>query len=432
MKTGRIFRRVAAVCAITVATLALSGCGFKTTPTKYAVKLEVWGVFDDSEFYQSVFDAYRKINPYVTVEYRKMNVETYKQDLIEAMASGNGPDIFMLRNSWVAPFQDKIVPAPATFADPRAFREAFVDVVSNDFMDDGRTIYGSPLSVDSLALYYNKDIFTAAGILYPPKTWEEFVSDTVLLTKVDQFGTIVSSGAALGTVYNINRSTDVLAAMMLQAGVPTRPDKDSREGIDLKLGLQAFDFYTSFSNTQSPAYSWNARQHYSLDAFAEGQTAMMINYSWQYETLKRKNAKLNIGIAPLPQFEQNGVRANYANYWGYAVAKNKDFGSDAKDPNAQNKMRIHEAWQLLEYLTMPHPNKTVTLRNAVTGTAKEFPLSADPAEMYLDRTRKPAARRDLVNATRRDLILGPFVEGLLSPRIGVNPTPKRSNRYWAR
>ena len=37
-------------------------------------------------------------------------------------------------------------------------------MVATDFMGPDKKIYGAPLSVDSLALYYNKDIFTAAGI----------------------------------------------------------------------------------------------------------------------------------------------------------------------------------------------------------------------------------------------------------------------------
>jgi multiple sugar transport system substrate-binding protein len=421
-------QKLIALFLILTSSVMLSGCGFKDTSSKYAVKLEVWGVFDDSDAYGSILSDYRKINPYVTeIKYKKLNVDTYKQDLLDALASGKGPDIFLIRNSWMPAFQDKVVAAPTTFADERGFREAFADVVASDFLGQDKKIYGVPLSVDSLGLYYNKDIFNAAGILTPPATWEEFASDAAKLTRVDDFGTVMQSGAAIGTAYNINRSTDILLAMMLQAGVPFQDP--NANGIDLKNGEAALDFYTQFSNTQSPSYVWNARQHYSIDAFYEGQTAMMLNYSWQYETIKLKNAKLNIGVAPLPQFAQ-GIKSNYANYWGYVVAKNKDLGSEVKDKTTQDKLRVHEAWQFLKYLTMPN-GKSLTLINGLSGVAKDVPMTTDPAQVYLTQTKKPAARRNLIELERRDLVLGPFAEGNIIAKNWTQADPEAIETVFA-
>jgi multiple sugar transport system substrate-binding protein len=421
-------QKIIVLCAVLVSSVALSGCGFKDTSAKYAVKLEVWGVIDDTDAYGTIFSDYRKLNPYVTeIKYKKFNVDTYKQDLLDALAAGKGPDIFLIRNSWVPSFQDKIVTAPPTFSDEKGFRDAFVDVAASDFLGSDQKIYGVPLSVDSLALYYNKDLFNAAGILTPPSTWEEFARDATMLTKMDEFGTFAQSGAAMGTAYNINRSTDVLSAMMLQSGVPFR--SPGGNGIDFKNGSSALTFYTQFASTQSTNYVWNTRQHYSLDAFYEGQAAMMVNYSWQYETLMHKNAKLNIGIAPLPQFEQ-GVKSNYANYWGYVVAKNKDFGTEVADPIAQNKLRIHDAWQFLKYLTMPN-GKTITLINGLSGTVKDFPLTTDPSKTYLTQTKKPAARRDLLETQRRDLILGPFAEGNIIAKSWIQQDPEAVEAIFA-
>lgn len=421
-------RTIVTLCLLLIAPLTLSGCGFKTAAPTYSTKLEVWGVFDDSDTYKKMFAEYRSMNPYVKeINYRKLNVDTYKQDLLDALASGKGPDIFMIRNSWVPSFQDKIVTAPTTFADERSFREAFVDVVADDFLGPQNQVYGVPLSVDSLALYYNKDIFTAAGILAPPSTWEEFTDDVMKLTSVDGFGTVNQSGAAIGTAYNINRSTDILAAMMLQAGVPLH--SDDNQGVNFRVGTPAINFYTQFADTRSPSYTWNSDQHYSIDAFFEGKTAMMINYSWQYATLKHKNAKLNIGLAPLPQFAQ-GSKANYANYWGYAVAKNKDFGDDVADKATAEKVRLHESWQLLKYMTMPN-NGAFTFQNALTGAAKETPLTNDPSKDYMLQTGKPAARRDLTEATRRDLILGPFAEGNIIAKNWKQTNPEAVESIFA-
>ena len=155
----------------------------------------------------------------------------------------------------------------------------------------------------------------------------------------------------------------------------------------------------------------------------------MINYSWHGATIKRKNAKLNFGVAPLPQFEQGGVPANVANYWGFVVAKNKtaplkniEPQPALADPSVYNTVRAHEAWQLVRFFTFPNGG-TVTLRNGLTSNAQDFPTQFDPAGDYLTRTQKPAARRDLIEKQRRDVFLGPFVSGNLLAKNWTQSDP---------
>ncbi|MCW1888546.1 MAG: sugar ABC transporter substrate-binding protein [Candidatus Moranbacteria bacterium] len=396
---------------------SLSGCGFKdTNEDAYKVDLEVWGVFDDSDAYAEIFAEYQKINPFIgEIRYRKLQPENYQTELLNALAANKGPDIFMLRNAWVPGFADKIEPAPENYSE-KNYREAFVDVVAADFIGEDKKIYGAPLSVDSLGLYYNKDLFNAAGIAKPPATWEELAADAALLSKLDANGAFEQSGAALGTATNINRSTDILTAMMFQLGAEFNGNQASISLSDEK-NRKALEFYTQFANIRSPQYSWNASQHYSIDAFYEGRLAMMINYSWQYATLKQKNAKLNIGVAPLPQFI-GGKPSNVSNYWGYAVTKNKEYVPKTSETvqlseDNRNKVRKHEAWELLRYMTYPHPEKKITLENGLSKTTKEFPLTIDPALKYLEKTHKPAARRDLIEVQQEDVTLGPFASGNL-------------------
>lgn len=402
-------------------TTILSGCVFKEAPAEtYEVNLEVWGVFDDSDVYRDAFNQYKEINPFVKeITYRKLSIDTYKEDLINALAAGKGPDLFMMRNSWRRSFEDKIAPSPEIVMTEKDFRETFVDVAATDFIGEDQKIYGMPLSVDSLALYYNKDLFNAAGITQPPKTWEELLSVVTRLNQVDELGNITQSGIAMGTALNINRSTDLLSLLMLQMGA-SLSENGQKGKVDLGGGqaASAVNFYSQFANISSPYYSWNPRQHYSIDAFYEGTLGMMINYSWQFETIKQKNAKLNIGVVPLPQFT-GSKPTNVANYWGYAVSKNKPFvarpGEEAVpvDQEKQNFVRIHEAWQLLKFLSAGPQEGKFTLKNGISGTSKDFLVANDPTETYLKTTKKPAARRDLVEKQKNDIVFGPFALGNL-------------------
>lgn len=432
-------KKFVSLASIVFGAVLLSGCGFKTaSPEKYQVKLEVWGVFDDSDAYAEIFGAYRKINPYVgEIRYRKLPLETYKEDLLDALAAGKGPDIFMIRNAWRGAFEDKVALAPESFTE-KEYRDTFVDVAADDFVKDGR-IYGVPLSADSLALYYNKDIFNAAGIARPPVTWEELVSDAYRLNTIDSLGNIRQSAVALGTAYNINRSTDVLTAIMLQKGSGIGQTGQRRIEFADDQSRDALEFYTQFADIGSGAYSWNPRLHYSIDAFYEGTLGMMINYSWHYATIRQKNAKLNFGTAPLPQFA-GAAPSNFANYWGFAVAKNKateipeDLGDETAvkpDPEKQNLLRVHEAWQLLRYMAFPHPGNVMTLQNGIAGTVKDFPLSFDPTQKYLELTGKPAARRDLIEVQKSDVVLAPFALGNLIARNWYQGNPEGVEAIFA-
>jgi len=381
----------------------------------YELSLEVWGAVDDSSVFRDINTPYAQTHPFIRrVEYRKMLVDEYKDDLIDALASGTGPDVFFIRNTWIPEFQDKILPAPESLVNQAAVQNAFVDTVADDVIVDGE-VYGLPLSVDSLALYYNKDLFNLEGITRPPSTWDEFLAATRRLTVTDESGTIAQSGAALGTARNINRSTDIVNALLLQSGTGLEfTSREDRGRVQLgSEGKEALEFYTQFSDIDSPYYAWNFRQDYSIDAFQEGNLAMMLNYSWHYDTIKRKNSRLNFGVAPLPQFSDETSR-NYPNYWVLVAAKNGGSGGETDSAEAR-QARTFESWQYVRYLAL-HQGGEYLLTNARTGNQQAFVFALDPAKQYAEETGAPAARRDILETQKSDPVVGPFATGNLIAR----------------
>ena len=401
-----------------------SGCG---TASTYSVNLEIWGTMDESLVYDDIITQYKKINPYVgQIKYRKFSQDTYKQELLDALASGKGPDIFMIGNSWLPSFKNKLSPAPTPIISEQDIKNNFPDVVDGDFVDAGM-VYASPLTIDSMALYYNKDMFNAVGITAPPKNWVEFQDDVQKITKLNPDGNFDVSGAAIGTGINVNRSADLLTSLMMQNGVVFPNAKGVLSKIDegvvakngsvIQPGEQALNYYTNFAKLNSstgavnPSYSWNSKQLNSVEAFARGSVAMMFNYSWQIANLKNKNPKLNFAVAPMPQIDSNNP-ATYASYWGYGVSSNKiaqasPAGSAAVVAAPSNDLRIHEAWQFLKFLTLKN-SATITLYNGLTKASKDVPVTLDAAKDYLKKTSLPAARRDLIEAQKSDTTLGVF------------------------
>jgi multiple sugar transport system substrate-binding protein len=426
-----------------------SGCG--SSSSSYLVNLEIWGPYDESQVYTTIIEQYKKVNPYIgEIKYKKFSSDTYKQELLDALASGQGPDIFLMNNAWFPSFENKIYPAPTPFVSEQDIKNSFPDVVYSDFVDNGKA-YAVPLSVDSLELYYNKDMFNAAGIVSAPKTWQEFQNDVAKMTIIDSSGNIVRSGAAMGTTQNVNSFADILSALMLQSGIEMPSKKGALvkfdEGIVTpkgtveQAGEQVLNFYTQFARlsasngTRNAFYTWNYRQTNSVDAFAGGTAAMMLNYSWQNSTIQSKNPKLNYAIASIPQiYLENPVTV--ANYWAYAVSLNKttatasSTSSQVSQTPVTNDMRTHEAWQFLRFLALKNSG-TITLYNAVTKNSKDFAISFDPALEYLKKTQQPAARRDLIELQKSDATLGPFATGNLIAKHWYQSNPDAVTTIFA-
>jgi multiple sugar transport system substrate-binding protein len=408
IKNKSIFFLLAALILV-----SFSGCSSKPVAPASRVSLEVWGLFDSQDAYGKIFEAYKALNPVVAnITYRKLTPDTYRNDIVEALAMGQGPDIILIQNNWLPSFKNMLAPAPAEIINEQKMKNNFVDVVANDFIDQG-SVYAVPLSVDTLALYYNKDLFNAAGIIFPPSNWNDFLADSKKLTKTDSQGQLIQSGAAMGTAININRPTDILVNLMMQNGTEMTDAKNgevtfnsgssSLTGGVGNPGKNALDFFVQFARRNSPYYCWNNNMHYSIDAFSEQKLAMMFNYYYQKEAVSAKSPKLNFEIVPMPQLPDTQP-VTYASYWGFGVLKNK---TSAKPGNVTNDIRIKEAWKLLSFLTIK-PEVSADAA-ASSGSKKNMPpANFDAAKAYLEKTPMPAARRDLIELQKDDPKLGVF------------------------
>jgi len=430
MKTK--IKKIISIFILISSVFLFSGCGNNNNSPKYQVDLEIWGLFDDSSIFGEIISDYEKVNPLVgKITYRKMTQDNYKKELINAMAEGNGPDIFLMNNADLYFFKNKIESAPENIFSLSEFSSNFVDVAKDDFVADGR-IYGAPLSVDSMQLFYNKDIFNFNGISLPPETWNDFADVSRKLTKIDSKGEIIQAGTAMGTAYNVNRASDILGLLMLQNKVKLPTVQDSQINLNMinvaengreNSARSAFGFYTQFASISSPVYTWNNSMHYSIDSFFEGTSAMMLSYSYNIDTIKSKNSKLNFAVSQIPQYE-NSLPVGYANYWGFAVNKNKQIKisptGGGKDMVVNNDMRVHESWQFIKFLTTKN-NGSFNVVHATSGEIKSFPTSIDPAKIYLEKTNKPAARRDLIDVQQANPTIKPFVLGNLIAKSWYQP-----------
>lgn len=343
---GGIFGIIAIVVVLMFAGV-IPGLRVLDTATITKANLLIWDTTDDKGAYEGLIASFQKTNPGATITYVKKAEDTYEQDLLRAFALGEGPDIFSIHHTAAIKYGDLLYPAPATIFSAADFRGSFVDVAQKDFIFN-ENVFAVPLYVDTLALYYNTDLFNSAGIVFPPANWDEFVKDSRLLTQRKQSGDIIVSGAALGGGKNVISASDILAMLMVQNGAVMTNELGR---INLRMGgaasgtiEKAIEFYTSFAKQASSHYSWSgSAAETSEDMFAQGKVAMMIGYASARDRIMKKSPRLRFAVAPLPQQTNAVIKKNYANYMGLGVYKN----SPSKDV----------AWQFIRFLTLPENQK---------------------------------------------------------------------------
>lgn len=348
------------------------------------VTLTVWGI-EDKNFLQGGIVDYETLRTNVVVKYEEINPGDYEQKVLNALAAGTGPDVIMFGNSWLLKHFDKVVPVAETQLNKKSLQELFPTVVEQDFAPNDK-IYALPLYIDTLALYYNVDTFDKRGIALPPEDWLDFQNLIPKLLEKNSDGSISKSAAAIGGTDNtIDKGSDLLMLLMLQAGAKMTNDDFSvasfAQGIDQATpGIDALSFYTKFSNPEDIYYTWNESLDYSLDNFANGDTAMIFDYASAKDAIKSKNPFLNFKVAPMPQPAGSDKAINYPNYWGLAVTK-----------NSQN---ADWAWDFVLYMT----------------------ANDAEAEKYLVASNRPPALRTLIKRYAEHPTLGVFAKQALSAR----------------
>ncbi|TIP33970.1 MAG: extracellular solute-binding protein, partial [Mesorhizobium sp.] len=143
---------------------------------------------------------FSKQNPDVAVTVRAVPFGDLLTTLRSQGGSSDGPTIGGIYDLWLPELaKDKLV-APAPDAVASEVKSAWpAGVVSAASV--GGTLYGIPNEIDVYALNYNKELFKAAGIAAPPKTWAEFKDVAAKLTNKDKgqqgFGMINSWAAGV-------------------------------------------------------------------------------------------------------------------------------------------------------------------------------------------------------------------------------------------
>ncbi|WP_328296993.1 sugar ABC transporter substrate-binding protein [Streptomyces sp. NBC_00435] len=216
--------------------------------------------------------------------------------ILAATASGQGPDVLNIGNTWSSSLQatGALLPWDAKNFDAIGGKDRFVDSAIGSAGAAGKDPAAVPLYSMSYALYYNKKMFQEAGIEKPPATWDEMVTIGQKLSKDGKWA-LGAEGANLSN--NIHQafvfSQQHGASFFDASGKPTFDTAENVDAVKQYVDLMAKDRIIAPGNAE---YDKNQ----SLQDFANGKTAMVL---WQSAASSFKTHGMkegDWGTAPVP------------------------------------------------------------------------------------------------------------------------------------
>lgn len=249
------------------------------------------------------------------------------------VASNTVPDVFYLTPDMSAQYisAGKVLDlTPYMQRDNVSVNNYYTSLV-NPFTCTSGHVFGLPKDWNSLGVFYNKQMFQAAGLATPTAnwTWNDMQTDAQKLTK---------NPGSPNSVYGISLSPDASrwAAFLLSNGGTVLNKNGTQATFNNNAGIDSLTYYDSFIKNNTGTLPTGVGSPWNGDAFGKQRVAMAIEGGWLIPYMTQTYPKVQYGIAPLP-VAPNGKRANliFTNAWAAY--------SGTKYPN--------EAWQLIQYMT---------------------------------------------------------------------------------
>lgn len=304
----------------------------------------------------------------ITVQYEPVEGD-YNAGLFNALSAGTAGDIFyipaetapgIIATGTVLPLNDVVDTEP------------FIDSLLEPFTVDGQ-IYGIPKDFNTLAVFYNKDLFDEAGVEYPNEndTWETFAEK---LRGVNELGDEVKGACFVADLARMGPFAFAEGWQPLT--------EDGTTNLQDEAFVSAFNWYTGLIQEGVAALPTDLGQDWSGGCFGTGNTGVAIEGAWILGYLRDTAPNLQYGTTFLPA-GPSGETGNYT----YTVA----YGVNANSANQE------AALQVLEALTSEEAQQWV-LENGLAIPSRES-LSDNP--YFQEETPEAEANRVIFEGASR-------------------------------
>jgi len=350
--------------------------------------VEIWGTLPQIV----VNEVLKDIGDNIQIVYKQKQETSLRQELVETLASGYGPDIIILPYGQFIDYKQHLYPIPYENFSARKFHDSYVSQAELYLAPDG--VFALPLLIDPMIMYWNRAIFSSHAISRVPSVWEDFYVLAPTMTIRDDLS-ISRSTIPFGQYANVSHAKDIISMLMMQAGAPIiilnqkgEMEVSINKEVDTNPISSALKFFMSFSNSSSPTYSWNRSLPQSKQFFISGQSAVYFGYASEYSEIKKTNPHLDFDIAMVPQQRGAQKKLTFGKINGLALLR-----------NSRNKQGAFYAMYLI--------------------------TSGNIAKQLSQRLQLPPAHRDLLAQKPNDIIFPIFYD---SAHISMSwPDPSSKN-----
>ena len=256
----------------------------------------------DGELLKQLVDEYNEKNQKnVFIDMDCMQFASLQEKLATAIASNTCPNMHL--GFAVGEYQMRhiYIPLDDIFVKTVLRRDDFVkEIIDTCYADDGH-IYGIPFQVTSTFVYWNKDLFTQAG-LDPEKgveTWEDLITVT---KAIDQLGGNITGGG-----FGTDGTGNVTAMMNGYGGEVIAADDELgykcviNESPYVEKNREALDVWYRYTHETKILENGNLEEGYGA-----GVVGVLFGGAWQ--TANAKDNNINYGVSLLPKGPEGQIQ----------------------------------------------------------------------------------------------------------------------------
>ena len=340
------------------------------------ITYQLWGSPAEAEVWQKVAQEFEAQHPDIKVKVEVNDWDSYWEKIRVLMAGGTPPDVFAMDAPLYPDWQSRGVLLnlqPFIDAEPGILDDVYPITLQAYKTKDG--YFGLPRDFQTIVLYYNKDMFDAAGVGYPTADWtyDDFRKAAKQLTKdadgdgaIDQWGfwaevvdpepywgpVVWSYG---GDIVDLDHGTTLIGS-----------DK----------AMQAWHFIADMWLSDKSMPTAEQLQQYGTDGFQAGIAAMGVSGHWSVPDYA--GSKFKWAVAPLPKGPAGRITS--VNSAGFVIAK------ASKHPK--------EAWEFVKFAFGPVGQAEL----AKIGLAVPIRKSIAESPAYLDQTSAPIDHKLFIDA----------------------------------
>ena len=328
----------------------------------------------------AIVSAFEAENPTITVDVTTMPYADYFTALQTDLAAGTTADVFDIEYATYPTYQSAGAFAALEGVDTSVYRGD----VAAAYQTDGVS-YALPTSFSTVVLYFNKDLFDAAGIDYPTSDW----------TWADEKAaaeTLTDTGAGVWGDYQPISYYEFYKALV-QAGGQFLSDDGTSVAFDSPEGIAAANWLVGKSGTTMPTVEQGAgTPDFDTSLWADGKLAMWHSGIWMFGAAADSSFAWDIAVEPGDAANASAVFSN-----AVAVSANSSqqeaaqkFAEYLTSSQVMVDIRLTAGWELpaisdeallATYLDQGAPDNRQAVFDSLDGIALPPVIGANQAEM---------------------------------------------------